>query len=76
MRVGGGKGFQPTVPEDRRGQMHGWGVMNDDETLKMDHIVQPNTQQLHIDDARFDETLMINRVWGRGRGEGEKILCA
>ena len=29
-----------------------------------------------IDDERFDETLMINRVWGRGRGEGEKILCA
>ena len=42
VRVGGGEGFQPTVPEDRRGRMYGWGVTNDDETLMMDHIVQPH----------------------------------
>ena len=28
----------------------GRGATNDDETLMMDHIVQPHTQQLHIDD--------------------------
>ena len=42
----------------------GRGATNDDETLMMDHIVQPHTQQLHIDEESFDETLMINRVWG------------
>ena len=48
--------------------MGGGGATNDDETLMMDHIVQPHTQQLHIDDESFDETLMINRVWEGGEG--------